>query len=71
MQMGNTLTVRLPGDLAEWLASTAAKAGVPKASIVRLQLENARAGKEKPFMRLAGAVAGPPDLSARKGFSRK
>jgi predicted DNA-binding protein len=71
MQMGNTLTVRLPGDLAEWLASTAAKAGVPKASIVRLQLESARAVEEKPFMRLAGVVAGPADLSGRKGFSRK
>ncbi len=69
--MGNTLTVRLPGDLAEWLASTAAKAGVPKSSIVRQQIENARAIQEKPFMRLAGVVAGPADLSARKGFSRK
>jgi predicted transcriptional regulator len=69
--MGNTLTVRLPGDLAEWLASTAAKAGVPKSSIVRQQIENARAVQEKPFMRLAGVVAGPVDLSARKGFSRK
>jgi hypothetical protein len=68
--MRNTVKVRLPGDLAEWLASMAAKAGVPKASIVRLQLENARAAKEKPFMRLAGAVAGPANLSARKGFSR-
>ena len=71
LQMGNTLTVRLPGDLAEWLSSTAAKAGVPKASIVRVQLENARAVQEKPFMRLAGVVAGPADLSARKGFSQK
>ena len=69
--MGNTLTVRLPGDLAEWLASTAAKAGVPKSSIVRQQIERARAIQEKPFMRLAGVVAGPADLSARKGFSRK
>lgn len=71
VQMGNTLTVRLPRDLADWLASTAAKAGVPKPSIVRQQLENARAVQEKPFMRLAGAVAGPADLSGRKGFSRK
>ena len=71
VQMGNTLTVRLPGDLAEWLASTAAKAGVPKSSIVRQQIANARAIQEKPFMRLAGVVAGPADLSARKGFSHK
>jgi hypothetical protein len=69
--MGNTLTVRLPGDLAEGLASTAAKAGVPKSSIVRVQLENARAGEKLPIMRLAGAMAGPADLSARKGFIRK
>jgi hypothetical protein len=69
--MSNTITVRLPEDLAKWLASASGKAGVPKGRIIREQLERTRAAGEKPFMRLAGAVAGPPDLSTRKGFSRK
>lgn len=70
-QMGNTITVRLPQDLAEWLDSAAEAASVPKGRIVREQLEKARASSEKPFMRLAGAASGPADLSSRKGFSRK
>jgi hypothetical protein len=36
-----------------------------------MELERARDSGERPFLRLAGAVDGPPDLSARKGFSRK
>jgi hypothetical protein len=33
-------------------------------------LERARAaGSGRPFMRLAGSVRGPKDLSTRKGFS--
>jgi hypothetical protein len=69
--MGNTFTVRLPHDLAEWLDATAKKAGVPRGSIVRRELERARSSVRRPFLRLAGAVDGPPDLSTRKGFSRK
>jgi hypothetical protein len=30
-----------------------------------------KATAQCPFMRLAGAVKGDPDLSVRKGFSRK
>lgn len=70
-QMSNTITVRIPGDLAEWLAETARKTGVPKGRIVRDQLEKARRSEEQPFLRLAGMVAGPANLSTRKGFSRK
>jgi predicted DNA-binding protein len=69
--MSNTITVRIPGDLAEWLAETARKTGVPKGRIVRDQLEKARRSEEKPFLRLAGVVAGPANLSTRKGFSSK
>ena len=69
--MGNTITVRLPDDLAEWLSQTARKTGVAKGRIIREQLEKARKSSEQPFMRWAGAVAGPPDLSSRKGYSRK
>jgi predicted DNA-binding protein len=69
--MRNTLTIRLPDDLAEWLKNTAANAGVPQGVIVREQLEKARSRSEQPFMRLAGKVTGPADLSSRKGFSPK
>jgi hypothetical protein len=37
--------------------------------IVRDQLEKARAGDHAAFLRLAGTVAGPKNLSSRKGFS--
>jgi len=68
--MSNTITVRLPGDLAEWLSTAARKRGVPKGRIIREQLEKARSQEERPFMRFIGAGAGPADLSQRKGFSR-
>ena len=70
-QMSNTLTIRLPEDLAEWLEQTARKSGVPRGRIVRRELEKARSSSKQPFMRLAGVTSGPLDLSTRKGFSRK
>ena len=68
--VSHTFTVRLTPELADWLATTAKKTGVPQGKIVRDQLEKARASEDKSFMRLAGIVAGPRDLSSRKGFSR-
>lgn len=72
--MGQTLTIRLTRQLAEWLERTAARTGRAQGQIVRDQLEKARqertGGAGRPFMRLAGSVRGPKDLSARKGFSR-
>ena len=68
--MRKTISVRLPEDLVEWLSDTAQKTGVPQSRIVREQLEEARASQKRPFLRLAGAVNGPRDLSRRKGFSR-
>lgn len=70
-QMSNTFTVRLPEDLAEWVARTARKSGVSRGSIIRKELERARKSSKQPFMSLVGAGDGPPDLSMRKGFSRK
>ncbi len=64
------MTVRLTPELAEWLEETAARTGVSQGRIIREQLERAMGSAERPFMRLAGSVKGPPDLSARKGFSR-
>ena len=69
--MRNTITIRLPEDLAEWLEHTAAKTGVSQGRIIREQLEKARTIDNQPFLRLAGRVSGPPDLSMRKGFSKK
>lgn len=71
MKLSNTITVRLPHDLAEWLSETSRRKGVPQARIVREELEKARISEGRPFLRLAGAVAGPRNLSTRKGFSRK
>ena len=68
--MSNALTVRLPDDLAEWLDATSRKTGVSRGKIVRDQLDAARKAEKRPFLRLAGSVDGPPDLSTRKGFSR-
>jgi hypothetical protein len=69
--MSNTITVRLSQDLAQWLDQTAQKTGVPKGRIVRQELERARYRRESGFMRWAGAIDGPADLSQRKGFSRR
>jgi predicted DNA-binding protein len=68
--MRHTVSVRLPDELAEWLSATAEKTGVPQGRIIREQLEKARRAQKQPFMRLAGTVAGPANLSKRKGFSR-
>lgn len=69
--MRQTITVRLSNDLAAWLESAAAKSGVSQGKLVRDQLEKARTSNgAQAFMRWAGAVRGPKNLSKRKGFSR-
>jgi hypothetical protein len=69
--MSHTITVRLTKDLADWLEQVAARSGVSQGKLIRDQLEAARARRgAKGFMRLAGSVRGPEDLSERKGFSR-
>ena len=69
--MSQTITIRLTKDLAKWLADTAASTGVSPGRIIREQLKKAKeGGSTRPFMKLAGSVAGRRDLSQRKGFSR-
>ena len=69
--MSHTITIRLSGELADWLARVAKKTGSSQGKIVRDQLERAKAGdSSQAYMHLAGAVRGPRDLSRRKGFSR-
>jgi predicted transcriptional regulator len=68
--MSHTITIRLSPELARWLEETAARTGVSQGKIVREQLEEAKArAKTRSFMRLAGSMRGPKDLSTRKGFS--
>jgi predicted transcriptional regulator len=69
--MGHTITIRVDKALAEWLEETARRTGRSQGEIVREQLHRARAQKgERRFLRLAGCIDGPADLSSRKGFSR-
>jgi hypothetical protein len=72
MRMSHTLTIRLTAELAQWLAEMARKTGLPAGRIIRMQLERARTEVgTQAFLRHAGEISGPPDLSSRKGFSRK
>ena len=69
--MSNTITVRLDKDLAIWLSETAQRTGRSQGQIVREQLQNAKAATpERAFMRWAGVIDGPKNLSSRKGFSK-
>lgn len=70
--MSHTLSVRLSEDLAKWVEKQAKATGRSQGSLVKEALEKARQADEvKPFMRLAGCLDGPSDLSKRKGFSRE
>lgn len=68
--MSHTITIRLDKETADWLQQAAARSGVSQGRIIRDQLERARAAETQTFMRLAGAVSGPRNLSARKGFRK-
>jgi hypothetical protein len=71
--MGQTITFRITKELATWLEETASRIGISQGELIREHLARARHGDEKAkkFMRLAGTVRGPADLSQRKGFSTK
>lgn len=73
-EMGNTITVRLPVELIDRLRRVARSTGLPIGRVVRESLETTlpeKEDKEQPWMKYVGTVDGPPDLSSRKGFSRK
>ena len=68
--MSQTITVRLDKELSSWLEETALRTGISQGQLVREQLQKARTAKGgKPFMKLAGVMSGPSDLSQRKGYS--
>lgn len=70
--MTHTITVRLTEELERWLDKLSRETGIPKGQIIREQLEKARAEtKGRKFMRLAGTVEGPADLSSRRGYARR
>jgi len=70
--MSKILSLRLPPDLAAWLSETSRKTGLPAGRIIRQQLERARAEERKQkFLRHAGKISGPKDLSGRRSFSSK
>ena len=68
--MAQTITIRLSKELADWLQAEAAKEGVSQTAIVTAQLKRARNGNGvRKYMRLAGTVSGPKNLSSRQGFA--
>jgi hypothetical protein len=70
--MSHTLTIRLTEELLAWLKEMSRRTGLPVGRIIRQQLESAREGKgNQRFLRHAGLITGPPDLSSRKGFSKR
>ena len=71
--MGQTITFRPTKELALWIAQAANRSGMSQGQFIREHLSRARRGdnKSKKFMRLAGTVRGPADLSSRKGFASK
>jgi len=70
--MSHTLTIRLTDELLSWLKETSRQTGVPMGRLVREQLESVKSnGGKQRFLRHVGALSGPPDLSSRKGYSRK
>jgi hypothetical protein len=70
-RMSHTLTIRVTEELANWLAEVSRRTGIPAGRIIRQLLEKAKAEEGKQvFLRRAGEIDGPPDLSSRKGFSQ-
>jgi predicted DNA-binding protein len=70
--MSHTLTIRLTEELLAWLKEVSRRTGLPVGRIIRQHLESAREEKgNQKFLRHAGLISGPPDLSSRKGFSKR
>jgi predicted DNA-binding protein len=71
--MSNTLTVRLPEELLERLRRTSRTTGLPVGRVVRQSLETTLPVEENnPLLQFAGLIkGGAPDVSSRKGYSRK
>lgn len=69
--MSNTLTVRLPEELLKRLREESRRTGLPVGRVVRESLESTLDREDEPaWMRHAGTLDGPKNLSTRKGYSR-
>jgi hypothetical protein len=69
LHMSNTITLRLPIELVQWLEEESRVTGLPKGRIVREQLEQLRTKKARqPFLDLAGSIERLPELSRKNGF---
>ncbi len=76
--MSNTLTIRLPEDLLKRLREKSRRTGLPVNRVVRESLEvtlrsnENQANGNQAWRKYVGILKdGPPDLSSRKGYSRK
>jgi hypothetical protein len=69
--MSNTLTIRLPDELLQRLREKSRRTGLPMGQIARESLETTLGDAKEPvWMKYAGTINGPRDLSSRKGYSR-
>lgn len=68
--MSNTLTIRLPEELLKRLREKSRRTGLPMGRVVRQAVENSLRQDEPAWMKYAGTISGPKNLSSRKGYSR-
>ncbi len=75
--MGDTFTIRLPEELQRRLREKARRLGMPVGRVVREFVERGLSHDEpvnsnQAWRKYVGIFKdGPPDLSSRKGYSRK
>jgi predicted transcriptional regulator len=71
--MSNTLTVRLSDELLKRLREKSRRTGLPMGQMVRDSLEaSLEPDPNQAWRKYVGIFKdGPPDLSSRKGYSRK
>ena len=68
--MTQSLTIKVTKPIARWLKRAAMENGVAAEEFAAHELARAKLYAEKPFMRMAGILNGPADLSSREGFAR-
>ena len=75
--MSNTLTIRFSDELLERLREKSRRSGLPMGQVVRQFVENGLSEEyprngNQAWRKYVGIFKdGPPDLSSRKGYSRK
>jgi len=69
--MSNTLTIRLSEELLKRSRGKSRRTGLPVGRVVRESLESTLGDENEPaWMKYAGTMTGPKNLSSRKGYSR-